>query len=219
VARWQGADRLLLPGTCGAPAERLARAQPLAGTPGQAYAERRSIPLGVAAAAGLRYDPDWNGRPAVLMGLHDCDGRLASVHGRYLCTLRGQDKMLTIGPGGGVAGVGAGWRAEPLIVVEGVFDALSLAVCGWSSIATIGRPVPWLPEICARRVVWLAFDANRPGEDAVACWAQRLSAARVQRLLPPHRCKDWNTALVRLGRAEVARWLRASLGAGDTTAP
>jgi hypothetical protein len=76
----------------------------------------------------------------------------------------GQDKMFTMGAGGGVATVGAGWHGEPLILVEGIFDALSLAVCCWDCVATIGRWAPWLPEVCAGRTVWLAFDANAPGE-------------------------------------------------------
>lgn len=211
-------DSLRMPLTGESPDERLARAQPLAGTPGQAYVERRGIALAVADAAGLRFDPDWGGRAAVLVGLHDRDGALACVHGRYLSTLRGQDKMLTVGPGGGVACVGGGWRAEPLILVEGLFDALSLAACGFSGVATIGRWAPWLPQVCVQRVVWLGFDANRPGEREAAHYAQHLCGATVHRLLPPPRCKDWSTALAKRGRAGVARWLRDSLAGGDTNA-
>lgn len=201
-----------MPGTGESPALRLARAHPLPGTPGQAYVERRGIPLPVAVAAGLRFDADWAGRAAVLVGRHDRAGVLVLVHGRYLCTLRGQDKMLSISPGGGVAGVagtGEGWHGEPLILVEGIFDALSLAVCGHASVATLGRWAPWLPELCATRLAWLGFDANRPGEQEAAAYAQRLPHTR--RLLPPPRCKDWNTALCKHGRADVARWLRQQL--------
>jgi len=196
------------------PAERLARALPLEGTPGQAYVERRGIPLAIADAAGLRFDPDWDGRAAVLVGMHDDAGTLLSVHGRYLTTLRGQDKMLTVGLGGGVACVGDGWHGEPLILVEGLFDALSLAVCGCSAVATIGRWAPWLPGVCAGRLAWIGFDANRPGEHEAALYAQRLP--QVRRLWPPPRCKDWNTALLKRGRAEVSRWLRDGLAGADT---
>lgn len=194
----------------------MALARPLAGTLGQAYVERRGIPLAIADSAGMRFDPDWDGRAAVLVGLYDREGILASVHGRYLNTVRDQDKMLTIGPGGGVASVGDGWRAEPLILVEGIFDALSLAACGWDSIATIGRWAPWLPQVCVRRVVWLGFDANSPGDREAVRYAELLPQATLRRLLPPPRCKDWNTALVKRGRATVARWLRESIAAGDT---
>ena len=211
-------DPPTMPRTGEPPHERLTRALPLSGTAGQAYVERRRIPLTIADTAGMRFDPDWNGRAAVLIGMHDREARLVSVHGRYLETLRGQDKMFTIGPGGGVAATGAGWHGEPLILVEGIFDALSLAVCGWDSVATIGRCAPWLPEVCAGRTVWLGFDANAPGEDEVACYIPRLPHSAVRRLLPPPHCKDWNTALLKRGPAALARWLRESIDARDTTA-
>ncbi|OWQ48870.1 hypothetical protein CDL60_02985 [Roseateles noduli] len=216
-------DPVCMPGSGESPDDRFARARPLAGTPGQDYVEHRGIPLVIADAAGLRFDPDWGGRPAVLDALHDRGGALVSVHGRYLSTLRGQDKMLTIGPGGGVVDVRDEWldghgkhfgEDGPLILVEGVFDALSLAVCGCGAVATIGRWAPWLPECCTDRLAWLGFDANRPGEREAAAYAQRLS--RVRRLPPPPRCKDWNTALCKRGRAEVTRWLRSHLDSADT---
>ncbi|MDE2627327.1 MAG: hypothetical protein KGL99_09275 [Burkholderiales bacterium] len=53
------------------------------------------------------------------MGLYDYAGLLGSLHGRYLATVRDQDKMLTIGPGGVVACVGDGWRGEG--VAQGEF--------------------------------------------------------------------------------------------------
>ncbi len=205
-------DPLCMPGTGESPADRLARAQPLAGTPGQAYVERRGVPVEMADAAGLRWDPDFNGRPAVVVALRDRTDLLSSVHGRYLHVVRGQNKMLTIGPAGGVISTLGGWRAEPLILVEGLFDAISLATCGWAAVATIGRWAPWLTDVTAHRVVWLAFDAGRPGEADVACYTERLRDADVRRLLPPHGCKDWNTALVKRGRGTVARWI------GDTVA-
>lgn len=197
-----------LPGTPLEPAECLDRAQPLAGTDGQAYVERRGIALDIAAAAGVRFCPDWAGRPAVLIALRDRDGELRSVHGRYLHNVRGQDKMLTIGAGGGAISALGGWRTDPLIVVEGLFDALSLAVCGHAAIATIGRDVPWLASIAAGREIHIAFDGTRPGEREAARLAAALVGARVHRLPPPPRCKDWNTALVKRGPSEVAKWLR-----------
>lgn len=211
-----GNDPLVMPRSGETPQERLARSMPLAGTPGQAYVERRAIPLAVADAAGLRFDPDWGGRAAVVIGLSDQAGALTSVHGRYLETLRGQDKMLTIGPGGGVVCVREGWRGEPLILVEGVFDALSIAACEFSSAATLGRWAPWLVQACAGRSAWLGFDANGPGEREAALYAQRLP--QVRRLLPPPRCKDWNTALCKRGRAGVASWLRVNLSCADREA-
>jgi hypothetical protein len=205
-------DPPVLPGTALEPTGCLARAQPLEATDGSAYVERRGIPVAIAAAAGVRFCPDWAGRPAVLIALHDRDGELRSVHGRYLHNARGEDKMLTIGAGGGAISVLGGWRSDPLIVVEGLFDALSLAVCGHAAVATIGRDVPWLASIATGRAVHIAFDGTRPGEREVARFAAALVGARVHRLPPPPRCKDWNTALVKRGPSAVAKWLRDGVG-------
>ncbi len=213
VHRFKDAARM--PGTGENPGERLTQAVPLAGTPGTAYIERRAVPVPVADAAGVRFDANFGGRPAVVVPLRDDRDVLTSVHGRYLNNLRSQNKMLTIGPGGGVINVRGGWRAEPLILVEGLFDALSLATCGWASVATIGRWAPWLPQVCAGRVVWLAFDASRPGEADVARYAERLPRADVRRLRPPKQCKDWSTALLKVGRKVVASWVVDRLAASE----
>lgn len=197
-----------MPGSGLLPEQLLARAVPLAGSVGQSYVERRGVPLAVASAAGVRFESDFGGRPAVIVALRDRVGRVTSVHGRYLETVRGQNKMLTIGPGDGLISVLDGWCAEPLIIVEGLFDALSLATCGWSAVAHIGRWASWLPEVCAGREVWLAFDASRPAEADVVHYMNRLENARLRRVLPPPHCKDWNTALVKRGTAEVSRWLQ-----------
>ena len=204
-------DPLTIPGRQGSsPAACLAHSVPLSGTRGQTYVERRGIPLDVADAAGLRYERDFKGRPAVLVGLYNSSGDLKSVHGRYLDVTRVQDKMLTIGPGSGLISVLGGWHSEPLIVVEGLFDALSLAVCGWACVATIGRWVPWLREVSAGRTAWLAFDMGRPGDAEFERYAGHLSGD-VRRLRPPGLSKDWNTALMNRGKGAVADWLTRSL--------
>ncbi len=206
-------DPRRMPGTGEAPCELLARAVSLAGTLGQAYVERRGIPIEVAGAAGVRFDADFGGRAAVVVALRDRDGYLASVHGRYLRVVRGQNKMLTIGPGNGMIDLLGGWRAEPLILVEGLFDALSLATCGFSCAATIGRWAQWLPQETTGRVVWLGFDASKPGQADAARYTGLLRGADLRRLPPPPLCKDWNTALVKRGRISVTHWLGQSLAA------
>jgi hypothetical protein len=209
-------DPLHMPHTGWLPDQLLAHAEPLPGSAGEAYVERRGVPVAVAAAAGLRFSRDFGGRPAVIVPLCDAADRLTSVHGRYLEVVRGQDKMLTIGPGNGVISVLAGWRARPLIIVEGLFDALSLATCGWPAVATIGRWAAWLPDVSAGRTVWLALDAGRPAEADAVRYAQRLTHAHPRRILPPPRCKDWNTALRKGGQAALTRWLQQQV-IDDTT--
>ena len=123
--------------------ETFARGIPLAGTAGQAYVERRGIAVEVADSAGLRYAADFAGRAAVVAGLYDHHGMLASVHGRYLEVGRRQDKMLTIGPGGGTVIVLGGWRSDPLILVEGLFDALSSVELSHSLVNTTRWLTVW----------------------------------------------------------------------------
>lgn len=200
-------DPPTMPGTSEPPADRFARTGPLLGTPGQHYVERRGVPVTVAEEAGVRFDPQFDGRPAVVVPMRDAADTLTALHGRYLTAIGAEDKMLTVGVPGGAVPVRGGWRAEPLILVEGLFDALSLAVCGWGSVATIGRWAPFLAEVSAGRTTWLAFDGNRPGEAEVARFTDRLPEARVRRLPPPDRCKDWSTALGKRGTAAVSRWV------------
>jgi hypothetical protein len=209
-------DPMRMSGTEESLEDTLSRGVQLAGTPGQRYVERRGIALEIADAAGVRYVGDFAGRPAVIVGLYDQHGILASVHGRYLEVMRRQDKMLTVGPGGGTVNVLGGWRADPLMIVEGLFDALSLAVCGVSCAGTIGRWVPWISEIAQERTVWLGFDAGRSGEAEVTRYAEHMRAAQVRRILPPGRSKDWNTSLVKRGRHVVASWVQRCQAADHT---
>src|SRR4026207_2182193 len=127
-------DPLRMPGTGESPDARLARGSSLMGTPGQGYVEKRGIPVDIAHSSGLRFDADWNGRPAVIAPMRDREDALCSVYGRYLQQTGEQNKMLPIGPGGGAISVLGGWRDEPIILVEGLFDALSLAACEYASV-------------------------------------------------------------------------------------
>jgi hypothetical protein len=200
-----------MPVTGEAPQSCLDRGLPLTGTPAQAYVESRRIPIEIAHEAGVRFDPDWNGRSAVIAPMFDKEHALCSVHGRYLSQTGDQDKMFTIGPGGGILSVRKGYHAELIILVEGLFDALSLAVCGYSSLATVGRLAPWLPEVCKDKLVVLAFDANHPGDAAVDFYKEFLTGAKIHRLTPPGHTKDWNSALMKRGSLMVTHWLEYNL--------
>ncbi|MBS1913897.1 MAG: toprim domain-containing protein [Bacteroidetes bacterium] len=211
-------DPPCMPGSGKSAEQLLELAGPLAGTPGAMYVERRGIPLHIAEEAGVRFAPDFGGRPAVIVAMRDRHGITALVHGRYLRTARGQNKMLTIGAGGGMVSVLDGWHAEPLIIVEGLFDALSMAACGWSCAATVGRWASWLPDVAQGRTVWLAFDSARAADAEAERYRERLRGASLLRLRPPGRSKDWNTALAKQGIPSLARWLRQTLNSGNRIA-
>ena len=213
------ADPPTMPGTRESPIAFMARSVPLAGTPGAAYVEGRGIAVEVADAAGVRFVEECLGRPAVVAFFHDRHDTPRALHARFLHSARRENKMLTFGEGGGAISCREGWRADPVIVVEGLFDALSLATCGRSSVATIGRWAPWLPDVTAGRIVWIGFDGNRPGDEAATRVATALSASDVGRLRPPDRCKDWNTALARHGTRRLSAWLDAALGARPEATP
>ena len=207
----QRIDPVVMPITGETPEERLANGVSLFSTPGQQYVESRSIPVDIAHDAGVRFDPDWNGRAAVIVPMYGANRELCSVHGRYLQQVGSQNKMFTIGPGGGVLNVNKGLNSDVIIIVEGLFDALSLAVCGYGCIATVGRKAPWLPEHCKGKTILLAFDGNRPGETTAMLYKQWLVGANTQRLSPPGTSKDWNTAFIKRGRPVVEQWLKHNL--------
>jgi hypothetical protein len=200
-----------LPGTDEGPEALWARSIALAGTPAEAYLEKRRVALAIAEDAGVRFTDDLNGRPAVLARLTGRDGELRAVHGRHLHDRRGEGKMFTVGRSGGLFdGLGglASLGMRPLILVEGLFDALSFATA-FPCVATIGRWVDWLPEAASGREVWLAFDANRPGDRSAREFAAALAGSRCRRLRPPGKQGDWNAAARKIGAASLTRWLQS----------
>lgn len=204
-------DPTLMPGTGETPQQRLSGALALEGTRGQSYVEKRGIPVVKAHEAGVRFDPDWNGREAVIVPMRDDQGTLCALHGRYLQQIGKQNKMFTIGHTGGIISVNGIVETNAIILVEGLFDALSIAACGYSALTTVGRWASWLPEFCSGHAVLLAFDAGRSGEATAALYRQRLQGAHIHRVLPPDRCKDWNTALLKRGRMVISRCLQEAL--------
>ena len=98
-------------------------------------------------------------------------------------------------------------------MVEGLFDALSIARCDRSAVANVGRWASWLPTVTRDRQVWLAFDNGRPGEANADTYRARLATAKTRRLPPPGRDKDWNTALVKRGPSVIRQWLDQHLQA------
>jgi hypothetical protein len=204
-------DPPVVPDTGEDPAEALARARAADDPQCLEYLARRRIPLEVAQAAGIRFSPSFNGRPAVLAAMRRQDGDLVAVTARYLYHVRNQEKILTVGKAGGVFSVLDGLRADPLLLVEGVFDALSVAACGYPSIATIGRYVDWMPDFAAGRTVLLGFDGNKVGDHAARYYSDRMPGSDCRRLRPPPSCKDWNAALGKRGLETLRKWLASTM--------
>ena len=194
----------------------------LAGTPGGTYLAGRGLPPEVAAACGVRFSPDWMGRPAVVFPLHDPAGGLVAANARYLAAATaggGAGKTRTIGDRvlGAFATPGA-WVADPLVLVEGPCDALALHAAGVPAVALVGtRPPVWLARRAFGRRVAVALDADAEGDRAAGelrATLESLGALRVTRWRVPNvgRAKDfgdvaaaWDLAEVR-GVAGVLRW-------------
>ena len=81
--------------------------------------------------------------------------------------------------------------------------------------ATIGRWATWLPDWCKGRDIWLAFDASKGADVEAARYRVTLSGAKVRRIRPPGRSKDWNSALRKQGVVALQYWLKAHLTAAD----
>lgn len=193
----------------------------LPGTPGATYLAGRGISLEVAQLAAVRWSADWSGHRAVVFPIRARGAEIIAAQAR---AIRGPAK-LTAGPkkdgvffvpvtmaGGRLCGpLDAGVPA--VILVEAPIDALSLAVCGFPSIALCGTSGPnWLHLACGLRRIALGFDADEAGERASADIQRLLQpfGARCERLRPES-AKDWNEKLIAEGSEELKDWLATRL--------
>lgn len=184
-------------------------AQPLDETPGAAYVQGRGLPADVASAAGVRYSTAFYGRPAVLFPVHDRNGALVAVSGRFTDG-RANPKTQTAGKKSGGVFATPGALDTPLVAVcEAPMDALSLHLCGIPAIALIGTSWPeWLPAALAFRSVLLAKDADKGGDDAAAKLQPALEARGARTLrLRPRGGKDWSELLEKRGAAGLRAYL------------
>ena len=182
--------------------EHLKGLQPLSQSAGEKYLAGRGISLEIAQAAGTKFSRNWLGRPAVVFPIRDAQGKLVAAQGRY-CDGREDPKTRTVGPKKeGAFFTSDFWneirRGAPIIITEAPIDALSIAMCGFPTLALCGKSgaPSWLARHCAFQTVWLAFDADDAGEKGAMKLGNQLSlfGAKPKRLLP-HRAKDWNEVL------------------------
>ena len=191
--------------------------QHLDGAPSAQYLLSRGLTVEIAHEAGTRSSRDFYGRPAVVFPLRDKQGQLVAAQGCYLSNGIGP-KARTFGDKKLGAFTTSGlWKAvaggAPLVICEAPIDALSLALCGFPSLALCGKDGPdWLPRACAFQSVALAFDADDAGEggaDKLAALVEPLGAKPFR--LRPEGGKDWNELLQIQGRDELTDWLALRL--------
>lgn len=194
--------------------------RPLEGSAGAAYLEGRGIPADAVAEAGVRFSPDWYGRPAVLFPILDRAGALVAVNGRFVDG-RGNPKTQSGGPKSlGVFATPGALSAQLVAVCEAPIDALSLWLCGIAAVALNGTSWPeWLPAALAFKPVLLATDADPRGDVAATQLSEELSArgARPCRLRP-RGAKDWNGVLELRGVEALRSHLSAFSEAADDEA-
>jgi hypothetical protein len=106
---------------------------------------------------------------------------------------------------------------QPLVVVEGEFDALALgeALGELAAVVTLGsasaRPGPAaLRPMLAAAPWFIATDRDSAGDQAAAGWP-----ARARRVCPPAPFKDWTEA--KAAGVDLARWWRAVLAGAERT--
>jgi len=192
--------------------------QPLGGSRGEIYLQKRGLPLEVCQSAKVKWSPSWLGRPAVVFPIYDDMGTVVAAQGRY-ADGREDPKARTLGnKKSGVFLTGGFWeqvrKGAPIIITEAPIDALSLAACGFPALALCGKSgwPQWLPIKCAFKEVVLAFDGDTAGEEGAAKLSPILESlgARVRRVAPEG-AKDWNEMLARRGAHKTEEWLCARL--------
>ena len=174
------------------------------------YLSNRGINFDVARENRVRLVPNWYGRQALGFPFQNARGEIVALSGRALRD-GGLDK-----PAGGPKKQGAFWASAlgfgavdaglpALTLCEAPFDALSLAMAGYPSLALGGTNAPiWLHQKCAFRRVLLAFDADAAGDVAALKIGEVLTSfgANCQRLRPKG-AKDWNELLQKEGATAI----------------
>lgn len=159
------------------------------GSPAAAYIAARSIPLGIAMAAGMGYAAEgWPGKrlhePVVVFPLTDANGTLVSMAARRLGPDEPRWDFLPERPkapflGTSLAGSGALW------MVEGAVDALALRAAGIDRVAALmGSSWAKLPWNVSEVV--LALDADATGRAQAQKMARQAAMlGKRVRILPP----------------------------------
>jgi hypothetical protein len=187
-------------------------------TPGAAYLRDRGIDDELAYEAGIRYADRFEVRDTegkawtreercILFPFRDRAGQVVAVNIRFIDVPSSDQKRktVTLGPRNsgafmGPIGVADPLRRDPIVVVEGPIDALSLAMAGVPALALVGTAgTGWLPEACVLKNVAIALDNDERGQLGAGrlCGLLTPVGARIARWLPE--TKDWNDDLRTIG--------------------
>lgn len=190
---------------------------------GAEYLASRGIPADVASVAGVRFGAWWKrndeaNKPesfaAVIFPIQDQSGELVAAQARAIV---GSDKRTRGDKSQGVflATPGA-LDAERLAICEAPIDALALAACGLDAIALCGTTWPeWLLDTLAGRGVFLAHDADAPGDQAANDLAEALAGQSFVKRLRPRGGKDWGEVLQEHGKAAIEAQIDFALGCAE----
>ena len=188
--------------------DRLAGAQPLHGTRGEAYLVERGLSPEIAAAAGAQFIPSWYRRPGVAYPLRNEAGELVGVGVRYV---DGRDDPKTRSGGRlkyGVFATPGAFESSVLVLVEGPADALALAGVGIPAVALHRTGAPaWVIRRCAFRRVAVALDADVAGDEGsekLLAAVQGFGAAAWRVRAWPE-TKDWADVLTAFGADMLRR--------------
>jgi hypothetical protein len=192
-------------------------AVPIFGADGAKYIEKRGIPIELASAANVLFSTDFYGRDAVLFPMHNRDGELVAFNGRFTDGKESKGKLKTQSVGKksfGLFATHGALESEIITVCEGVFDALSLHLCGLPAVAIVGTSFPeWLPSALAFQKVFVATDADESGDKAAESLVNvlRSRGARAVRMRPEG-AKDWNDMLLNIGADALREFVELQIG-------
>ena len=174
------------------------------------YLKERGVTFEIAHDSDVCFVSDWHGRATLAFPFKSPDGEVVALAGRALSN-GGVDKPAS-GPKktGAFFAAALGFKAlanalPAIILCEAPFDALSLAMAGYPSLALGGTAAPsWLYQQCAFRHILLAFDADVAGDTAAEKIGVTLASfgATCQRLRPQG-AKDWNELLQNAGSEAI----------------
>lgn len=180
-------------------------AKPLAQAPAaRDYVQQRTGAADVAERCGVRFtdyagtEHEGKNRRAVVVALHDADGRTVATNDRQINDAWALKTFTTGAKDQGVFMTPGALDAARVMIVESPLDAIAVHACGFDAIALCGTSWPvWLLDVLEGKHVLLGQDNDQPdkrGQRAGDAAATRLAnelvgRAFVQRARPS--LKDW----------------------------